>query len=107
MKDFHTLATYVNDWYATLPMMGEKRKRVQCPDGFSVSIQVSDSDDDIAAELRGNEWISFELGFPSQEEPMLTAYMDWNPTGDMTKGVFRYVPYHVVYDLLLKHKLFK
>ena len=78
-------------------------RRVICADGYSVSIQASDSAycqprkdfKDIAM------YHSFELGFPSKEDETIMEYCE--DARDPTGTVYPYVPREVVEKLIEKH----
>jgi len=77
-------------------------KRVECPDGYSVSIQASAHTYAIPGPNR--TWLSVELGFPSAHDPLLEPYKETLGTDEPQEdSVFPYVPVSVVEALLLKH----
>ncbi|KFC86050.1 hypothetical protein [Hafnia alvei] len=98
----------MNDWLneARAPRFEDRwyfNRRVICADGYSVSIQASDSAycqprsdfKDIAM------YHSFELGFPSEKDEII---MDWcEEVQDPTGTVYAYVPRDVVEKLIEKH----
>jgi hypothetical protein len=71
-----------------------------CADGFEVSVQASGFHYCAPRNVEG-PWESFELGFPSAVEPLLTAYAEepHNPTGT----VYPNVPAALVLEVLTKH----
>ena len=76
-------------------------KRLQCNDGFHISVQASEG---AYSEPRSNEgpWYAFELGFPSatpNDEVMSYAEQPEAPTDT----VYGYVPAEVVDRLLVEH----
>jgi hypothetical protein len=76
-------------------------KRVECPDGYSVSIQASANK--YAIPGPNGTWLSVELGFPSAHDPLLEPYKETLGTDEQESSVFPYVPVSVVEALLLKH----
>jgi hypothetical protein len=78
-------------------------KRVECPDGYSVSIQASANKYAIPGPNLGS-WLSVELGFPSSHDPLLEQYKETLGNNEPQEdSVFPYVPASVVEALLIKH----
>jgi hypothetical protein len=78
-------------------------KRVECPDGYSVSIQASVNKYAVPGHTYGT-WLSVELGFPSSHDPLLEPYKETLGNNEPQEdSVFPYVPVSVVEALLLKH----
>ena len=75
--------------------------RVECKDGFSVSIQANQW---AYCEPQDNEgpYTSFELGFPSAGDDLIMEYMDGSELSP-TQNVYGRVPLAVVEALLEKH----
>jgi hypothetical protein len=73
---------------------------IRCADGFEVSVQASGLHYCAPRNVEG-PWESFELGFPSEVEPLLTTYAEepHNPTGT----VYPNVPAALVLEVLTKH----
>lgn len=82
--------------------LGEDRikPRIECKDGFSMSVQASDTHYCEPREKWPPYW-SFEVGFPSQMEEALMEYAEnpENPTG----SVYGYVPASVLEEIIVKH----
>lgn len=78
--------------------------RAVCNDGFYVSIQASAYHH--CMPRNHNEWPyeSFELGYPSELDPLIEDYAEAPGTADT---VFNYVPVDVVVELINKHGGFK
>lgn len=81
--------------------MTPKYERVVCKDGFSMSVQAHNGaychpriDDAI-------EYTAVEVGYPSEEEPLLGRWVE-NPKYP-TDTVYAYVPVSVIVDVLAKH----
>lgn len=98
----------MNDWLneARAPRHEDRwyfNRRVICADGYSVSIQASDSAycqprkdfKDIAM------YHSFELGFPSEKDETIMEYCE--DARDPIGTVYPYVPREVVEKLIEKH----
>ena len=82
--------------------MGEVKKyqRLECKDGFTVSVQ--------ASEINYNEprdnigpYSSVELGFPSEAEPLLMRYAE-DPQ-DPCGSIYGWVPSVVILQVIQKH----
>ena len=77
-----------------------KYKRIECKDGFSMSVQASvgcycDPRDDIGP------YNSVECGFPSEYEELIIAYAE--ARHEPTKTVYGWVPVGVVTNVIAKH----
>lgn len=76
-------------------------KRIEMNSGFSVSIQASSFHHCSPRKLVSPElYESFELGFPSKIEPLISAYSEEDET---CETVFGRVPRAIVEALILKH----
>lgn len=93
LQEFLSSAKVVRGFRKPLP-------RVQCVDGFTVSIQVGHA---LYSSPRSDigPWVAVELGFPTMEESMLMEYAE--NSDDPTETVYGYVPVDVVIDVLNKH----
>lgn len=96
----------VKDWLAKPVRMRaigiqEKRPRLYCNDGYSVSVQASEFHY-CSPRLNGaQDYERVELGFPSMEDELINEYAD--DCGDYTDTVYGYVPIEVVERLIEKH----
>jgi hypothetical protein len=77
-----------------------KYKRIECKDGFSMSVQAgtsvySDPRDDVGP------YHSVECGFPSEYEELIIAYAE--ARHEPTKTVYGWVPVGVVTNVIAKH----
>ena len=77
-----------------------KYKRIECKDGFSLSVQASagaycDPRDDVGP------YNSVECGFPSEYEELIIAYAE--ARHEPTKTVYGWVPVGVVTTVIAKH----
>jgi hypothetical protein len=77
-----------------------RSKRIVCEDGFTVSVQASALH---YCEPRNDEgpYSAVELGFPSEEEPLIVEFAD--EEDNLTETVYGWVPSHVVKKLMAKH----
>lgn len=78
----------------------ENVPRVECEDGFAVSIQASHTHYCTPRDSTG-PWSEVELGFPSRRTPSLREYRDGPPPDQ--GNVFGYVPIEAVAKLLIRH----
>ena len=96
----------VKDWLAKpvrmrAPGIQEKRPRLYCNDGYSVSVQASEFHY-CSPRLNGlQDYERVELGFPSMEDELINEYAD--DGDDYTDTVYGYVPIEVVEKLIEKH----
>ena len=84
-------------------MLGRRKlnEQVLCADGFEMSVQANEN---AYCEPRLNEQKKYnlvEVGFPSQEEPLL---MPWAESPEEpTRTVYGYVPVDIVTNVIVKH----
>ena len=76
-------------------------KRIVCNDGFSVSVQASETAYCSPRETAAHPYWAFELGFPSEKEETLMQYAE--DEDRPTDTVYGYVPVSVVEALIDKH----
>ena len=90
-------------WGDTLYGPLTKRDRLHCADGFSVSVQMSYFNycNPREALTRSDQYTEAELGYPSQEEPLITEYAE--DRQDLSRTVYGYVPMQVVEQVFQKH----
>ncbi len=82
-------------------MVEECRPKLFCKDGFSVSVQAS-SFHYCCPRVDGAErYEAVELGFPSDEDPIIMDYAE--DYSDPTGTVYGFVPVSVVNELIEKH----
>lgn len=77
------------------------RPKVVCNDGFSISIQASETHYCEPRQSKISNYKSVELGFPSAEEELISEYAE---DDDLTNTVYGWVPVEIVDQLLKKHK---
>jgi hypothetical protein len=76
-------------------------QKVVCFDGFSMSVQASATNYCSPRENDAERYDTVEVGYPSQEEPML---MRWAEMPDSpTETVYGYVPVEQVTIVIAKH----
>ena len=79
----------------------EKRPRLYCNDGYSISVQASEFHD-CYPQLNGvQDYESVELGFPSVEDELINEYAE--DCMNYTETVYGYVPIEIVEKLIEKH----
>ena len=78
----------------------EATKRIECNDGFSISVQANDFT--YCAPRKNKAWpySKVELGFPSEVDDIIEEYSEEPGT---TKTVYPYVPIGIVNQLIEKH----
>ena len=77
------------------------RPHLVCVDGFSMSVQASDIHYCEPRESFLKHYDTVEIGFPSEEEPLLMDYAEDPETP--TNTVYGYVPIELVDKVLEKH----
>ncbi len=82
-------------------MIARRYKRVVCKDGFSVSIQASETNYCSPRVDGADKYYEVELGFPSSEEQLLMEFAEM--PGKPTDTVYAYVPVALVNLVLAKH----
>ena len=75
--------------------------KIECTDGFSMSVQVSETHYCTPRMNDALEYFNVEVGFPSAEEELLMPYAEEeaNPTGT----VYGWTPVEVVNSVIEKH----
>lgn len=96
----------LNQWMSSAPTtMGALstvlRKRLECRDGFSMSVQAGEGHYSHPREDHG-PYTEVEVGKPSREEELLMPYIEQG-YGKPTAAVYPYVPVEVVEDVVNKH----
>ena len=77
-------------------------RRVTCADGFEVSVQASPYHYCTPkATVPYDQYSEMEVGYPNQEEELLTPYAE-DPE-ELTQTVYPYVPAHVIEQVIAKH----
>ena len=80
--------------------MKESNKLCQCADGFSMSVQASETSYCIPRTDTG-PYIQAEVGFPSEAETLLMKYAEDHDAPTMT--IYGYVPRQVIINVIAKH----
>lgn len=78
----------------------EHAPRVECVDGFSMSVQASQYHYCTPRQDTG-PYLEMEIGFPSSEEPLIMPYAEDNERP--TKTVYGYVPTELIDEVITKH----
>ena len=80
------------------------RPGIECNDGFQMSVQASAYHYCSPRESTG-PYFKVEVGFPSEEEPLL---MEWaEDADDPTRTVYGWVPVEIVEQVVNKHGGYK
>lgn len=76
------------------------RPRIVCNDGFNMSVQGS-AEHYCSPRKTQDCYVSLEIGFPSEEEPLINQYAEteYNWTGT----VYSYVPIETIQAVIEKH----
>ena len=83
----------------------EHAPRVVCADGFSMSVQVSDSHYCTPRINDASSYYDVEIGFPSEAEPLIMEFAE--QADSPTDTVYGYVPVSIVDEVIEKHGGFK
>ena len=78
-------------------------KRVQCVDGFNVSVQANKYAYCKPRHDSADFYTQVELGFPSHPMPSIDKYRDDCGDGDPLETVYGYVPVELVDEILDSH----
>lgn len=101
VKDWLKKSVRIHTCYDGSVEIQEKRPRLYCNDGFSISVQASEFHY-CYPQLNGvRDYESVELGFPSVEDELINEYAE--DCMDYTETVYGYVPIEVVEKLIEKH----
>ena len=79
----------------------ECRPRIICNDGFNMSVQAGNgiySNPRLSGEYN---YLSVEIGFPSEEETLINEYAE--TPNDWTGTVYAYTPIELVDEVIEKH----
>ena len=96
LKRTRIVHTDPDGWQCELP-----RKRLECKDGFTISVQANKWTHSIPSIDGADEYTKVELGFPSEEDELI---MDYARDPDLpTDTVYGYVPVEIVIKLIEKH----
>lgn len=78
----------------------EVTKRIECNDGFSISVQANKFAYCMPRENKAWPYSEVELGFPSEVDDLIEIYGEEHGT---TETVYPYVPIDIVNELIEKH----
>lgn len=101
----NTIQKYLKDTYK-LRGYGytyvETRPRIKCEDGFNISVQASKNMYcEPRADLSDGMYTRVELGYPSEDDELISAYAE-DPERP-TETIYGYVPVELVEQLINKH----
>jgi hypothetical protein len=83
--------------------MKKRCKHIGCKDGFTMSVQASETHYSEPTDNRG-PYTKVEVGYPSEFEELLWPYVDGDPEyANPTMVVYSYVPVAVVLAVIEKH----
>lgn len=93
-----TLKEFIQKTYTSKKY--EKRPRIVCKDGFSISVQGSEYN---YSEPRksAKTFTKMDLGYPSVEEKDINEFAE--EAEELTSTVYPYVPFEVVEAIIEKH----
>lgn len=101
VKDWLKKSVRIHTLYDGSVEIQEKRPRLCCNDGFSISVQASEFHY-CEPQLNGvQDYESVELGFPSVEDELINEYAE--DCMNYTETVYGYVPIEIVEKLIEKH----
>jgi hypothetical protein len=80
---------------------GDIVPRIVCKDGFSMSVQASESHY-CTPRADADFYTHVEVGFPSDDEESLRPFSEWL-NDDEESGVYPFVPIQVVLYVINKH----
>ena len=86
-------------------VMRELAPQVACADGFTMSVQVSETHYCRPRENDARYYFAVEIGFPSAREDLLMEYAEQEDKP--TETVYGYVPVEIVDQVIEKHGGFK
>lgn len=79
----------------------KKNKRIECADGFSMSVQASGYSYCMPRINDAPSYDEVEVGFPNAYDSLLAPYAE--DAGDYTGTVYGYVPANIIVLLCIKH----
>jgi hypothetical protein len=99
-----SVENYIQAWVKSGEVFGGRRRlpapSITCKDGFSFSVQASESHYCIPRSDDAHAYTHFEVGYPSILEESLAPYAE---EPDTTETVFGWVPLAVIVYLIDKH----
>jgi hypothetical protein len=99
---------HVNKFFEDNPIDWPKhvvRKRLQCQDGFSMSVQASNGHYCRPREDNAEPYLEVEVGYPSEKVEEFWPYIDGDPDDPDQdyQTVYGYVPVDIVNAVIEKH----
>jgi len=82
-------------------MQAKRYKRVVCADGFTMSVQANEGAYCEPRHSNQKKYTLVEIGFPSDEEPLLIPWVE--DKNKPTDTVYGYVPVDIVTNVIVKH----
>ena len=81
----------------------ENNPVIRCLDGFSMSVQASRTHYCLPRQDNAETYEEVEVGFPSQEEELLTPWAELPDDVALTETIYPYVPVDVIATVILRH----
>ena len=81
--------------------LAKLNKTILCADGFSMSVQASETAYCTPRKTGAARYYEVEVGFPSSREDLLMQYAE--DRGNPTETVYGYVPTNIVSLVIAKH----
>lgn len=94
LEDTYSLHYIGNDIYYQSP-----RPRIECNDGFSMSVQGGKHSYSLPREY-GTNFTEMEIGYPSDYEELIRDYAE---SDDFTGTVYPYTPVSLILQVIGKH----
>jgi|SRR5210317_500854 len=79
----------------------KNRPQIVCRDGFKMSVQGSSGHYCIPRVSNVDRYSSMEVGYPSEEEPLIMEYVE--DIDHPTNTVYAYVPIHLIQEVIDNH----
>lgn len=87
--------------------MSDNNKRIECLDGFSMSVQASRTHYCLPRQDDAKSYTEVEVGYPSEEEEYLTPFAELGATNSLgtklTEQVYPCVPVEIIDRVIEKH----
>ena len=83
--------------------MSDNNPIIRCLDGFSMSVQASRTHYCLPRQDNAETYEEVEVGFPSQEEELLTPWAELPDDVALTETIYPYVPVDVIATVILRH----
>ena len=83
--------------------MSDYNKRIECLDGFTMSVQASRTHYCLPKQDDAESYEEVEVGYPSQEDELLLPYAELYEDFGPTDTIYPYVPVDVIDRVIEKH----